>query len=175
MSLCGFSCFLTISTKLTKTTTKDISCIFFPFSLVCIVSTQYCFSCFLFFLKFFSPPCLSFQFTLDSYNNHSCNQSIQPGIFVASCFSFLVCPSPFYSPIKAKTHTAEADLPVSWELSTSSACIMALANTLASSLLPKFRPQTCRASRHWWKVSVAWLYFSPLGMAQFITTWRCPS
>lgn len=48
---------------------------------------------------------------------------------------------------------------------------MALVKVLASSLLPKMRSHTHLASHHWWKGYVAWLYFSPLGMAQFITTW----
>ena len=45
-----------------------------------------------------------------------------------------------------------------------------MANTSASSLLEKLRPYTCLLSLHWWKVGVAWLYFSPLRMAQLITT-----
>lgn len=48
---------------------------------------------------------------------------------------------------------------------------MAAANCAASSLLPKLRPQTWRASRHWWKLGVAWLYLIPRTMAQLMTTW----
>lgn len=47
---------------------------------------------------------------------------------------------------------------------------MAAANCAASSLLPKLRPQTWRASRHWWKLGVAWLYLIPRTMAQLMTT-----
>lgn len=47
---------------------------------------------------------------------------------------------------------------------------MPLAKRAASSLLPKFSPHTCRASRHWWKLGVAWLYLSPLPIGQFMTT-----
>lgn len=57
------------------------------------------------------------------------------------------------------------------ELSTSRAWAMPLANRAASSLLPKLSPHTCRASRHWWKLGVAWLYLRPLTIGQFITTW----
>lgn len=56
------------------------------------------------------------------------------------------------------------------ELSTSRAWAMPLANRAASSLLPKLSPHTCRASRHWWKLGVAWLYLRPLTIGQFITT-----
>lgn len=47
---------------------------------------------------------------------------------------------------------------------------MPAANCAASSLLPKLRPQTWRASRHWWKLGVAWLYLIPRTMAQLMTT-----
>ena len=56
-------------------------------------------------------------------------------------------------------------------LSISSACIIPFAKSVASSLLPKLSPHTCRLSRHWWKLGVAWLYFSPFTIGQFITTW----
>lgn len=49
---------------------------------------------------------------------------------------------------------------------------MPVANCAASSLLPKLRPQTWRASRHWWKLGVAWLYLRPRMMAQLMTTWQ---
>lgn len=56
---------------------------------------------------------------------------------------------------------------------------MALANWSASSLELKFSPYTCLLSLHWWNVGVAWLYFSPFKMAQFITTckqmWNNPN
>lgn len=54
----------------------------------------------------------------------------------------------------------------------SRALAMPLANCVASSLLPKLRPQTWRASRHWWKLGVAWLYLTPRTMAQLMTTWQ---
>lgn len=51
---------------------------------------------------------------------------------------------------------------------------MAVAKASASSLLLKFSPNTCLLSLHWWNVGVAWLYFKPFRMAQFITTsWSC--
>ena len=56
------------------------------------------------------------------------------------------------------------------ELSTSSAWAIPLAKRAASSLLPKLSPHTCRASRHWWKLGVASLYFRPFTIGQLITT-----
>ena len=55
-------------------------------------------------------------------------------------------------------------------VSTSRAANIAWAKPSASSLLPKLRPYTCRLSRHWWNVAVAWLYLRPFTIAQFITT-----
>lgn len=52
----------------------------------------------------------------------------------------------------------------------SKACSMALAKAAPSSLLLKFIPHTCRGSLHWWKFGVAWLYFIPFRIGQFITT-----
>lgn len=61
-----------------------------------------------------------------------------------------------------------------WKLHTSSACIMARANASASCWLEKFNPYTNFESRHWWNVAVAWLYFNPFNIEQFITTsWSC--
>lgn len=54
----------------------------------------------------------------------------------------------------------------------SSACNIPAANCPASSLLLKFSPHTCRASRHWWKLGVAWLYFSPRTKGQLMTTYK---
>lgn len=54
--------------------------------------------------------------------------------------------------------------PLSGELRTFRANSMALEKVVASSLLAKFNPYTWRASRHWWKVGVAWLYFRPFTM-----------
>lgn len=72
---------------------------------------------------------------------------------------------------KKHKKASERHLPASAiELSTSRAWAMPLAKRVASSLLPKLRPQTWRASRHWWKLGVAWLYLSPLPIGQFITT-----
>lgn len=52
----------------------------------------------------------------------------------------------------------------------SRALAMAAANWVASSLLPKLRPQTWRVLHHLWKVGVAWLYLIPQTMAQLMTT-----
>ena len=57
-------------------------------------------------------------------------------------------------------------------LLTSKALIIAVAKTSASSLLEKLSPYTCLLSLHWWKVGVAWLYFKPFNIAQFMTTWK---
>ena len=57
-------------------------------------------------------------------------------------------------------------------LLTSKALIIAVAKTSASSLLEKLSPYTCLLSLHWWKVGVAWLYFNPFNIAQFMTTWK---
>lgn len=45
-----------------------------------------------------------------------------------------------------------------------------MAKAAASSLVLKLSPQTWRASRHWWKLGVAWLYFSPFTMELLMTT-----
>lgn len=71
-----------------------------------------------------------------------------------------------------RVYPVRTHLPASaMELRTSRACAMPLANRVASSLLPKLSPHTCRASRHWWKLGVAWLYLRPLTIGQFITTY----
>ena len=57
-----------------------------------------------------------------------------------------------------------------WLLRKSTAWSMASAKWSASDRPAKLSPKTCRLSRHWWKVGVAWLYFRPLWMGQLITT-----
>ena len=68
--------------------------------------------------------------------------------------------------------TVTGSWPCDLLIRASKAVIMAWEKFSASSRLAKLRPYTWRLSRHWWKVGVAWLYFSPFRMAQFITTWN---
>ena len=68
--------------------------------------------------------------------------------------------------------TVTGNWPCDLLIRASKAVIMAWEKFSASSRLAKLRPYTWRLSRHWWKVGVAWLYFNPFRMAQFITTWN---